>query len=149
MRNYQQDAHTINSTESPNTQVELFRQRQAEDLKRFTRPNGASRAGNESTGYQLKVPATKEVASTDSSPTPSPNHNLRRRLFHQRYDKEKLRLNAFPEPDLYVQGADEGEETWRNREGVNLRDCGVDEEVEFYDEDEIPLAQLLRSRQST
>lgn len=44
----------------------------------------------------------------------------------------------------------EGEEGWRNSEGERLKDFGVDEEVEFYDEqeDEIPLSELLARRQA-
>lgn len=46
----------------------------------------------------------------------------------------------------YVDG--EGEEGWRNSEGERLKDFGVDEDVEFYDEeDEIPLSELLARRQ--
>jgi len=39
-----------------------------------------------------------------------------------------------------------GEESWRDSEGDRLDDFGVDEDVEFYDEDSIPLAQLLQKR---
>jgi palmitoyltransferase len=41
---------------------------------------------------------------------------------------------------------EEGEEGWQNAEGERLRDFGVDEEVEFYDEDNIPLATLMEKR---
>lgn len=45
-------------------------------------------------------------------------------------------------------GADDGEESWKNSEGERLRDFGVDEEIEFYDEEDIPLAVLIqRQRQ--
>lgn len=40
-----------------------------------------------------------------------------------------------------------GEEAWRNSEGERLEDFGVDELAEFYDEDDLPLAQLLARRQ--
>ncbi|KAL5410350.1 hypothetical protein PMIN04_010660 [Paraphaeosphaeria minitans] len=46
---------------------------------------------------------------------------------------------------------DEGEEAWRNAEGERLKDFGVDEEVEFYDEqedDHVPLGQLLARRRA-
>ena len=39
-----------------------------------------------------------------------------------------------------------GEEGWRDSEGDRLNDFGVDEDAEFYDEDDIPLAELLRRR---
>ncbi|KAH9840465.1 hypothetical protein Tdes44962_MAKER01665 [Teratosphaeria destructans] len=41
---------------------------------------------------------------------------------------------------------DAGEEGWQNKEGERLADFGVDEEVDFYDEDEVPLAELIRRR---
>lgn len=43
---------------------------------------------------------------------------------------------------------DEGEEAWRNKEGERLADFGVDEVADFYDEDDVPLAELLRRRQT-
>ena len=43
---------------------------------------------------------------------------------------------------------EEGEESWRNSEGERLKDFGVDEDAEFYDEDDIPLAELLRRRRA-
>ena len=39
-----------------------------------------------------------------------------------------------------------GEEAWRNSEGERLNDFGVDEDAEFYDEDEVPLAQLVKRK---
>ncbi|KAF2622761.1 zf-DHHC-domain-containing protein [Macroventuria anomochaeta] len=44
---------------------------------------------------------------------------------------------------------DEGEEGWRNSEGERLKDFGVDEDAEFYDEqeDHIPLSELMARRQ--
>jgi len=47
---------------------------------------------------------------------------------------------------LYVDGHEDGKETWKNSEGDGLKDFGVDEEVEFYDEEDIPLAELLRRK---
>jgi palmitoyltransferase len=43
----------------------------------------------------------------------------------------------------------EGEAAWRNAEGERLQDFGVDEDVEFYDEqeDDIPLSELMARRQ--
>jgi palmitoyltransferase len=44
----------------------------------------------------------------------------------------------------------EGEAAWRNAEGERLKDFGVDEDVEFYDEqeDDIPLSQLMARRRA-
>lgn len=51
-------------------------------------------------------------------------------------------------------GSQDGEEAWRNSEGERLKDFGVDEEVEFYDEqeedeeDDVPLSELLARRRA-
>jgi palmitoyltransferase len=50
----------------------------------------------------------------------------------------------FPAPQNNSDGS--GEEGWRNKEGERLADFGVDEVAEFYDEDEVPLAELIRRR---
>ena len=44
------------------------------------------------------------------------------------------------------EGSSGGEEGWRSSEGERLKDFGVDENIEFYDEDDIPLAELLERR---
>lgn len=41
---------------------------------------------------------------------------------------------------------DAGEEGWRNKEGERLSDFGVDEVADFYDEDDLPLAEIIRRR---
>ncbi len=41
-----------------------------------------------------------------------------------------------------------GEEAWRNKEGERLDDFGVDEAIDFYDEDDMPLAELIRMRKA-
>lgn len=42
----------------------------------------------------------------------------------------------------------EGEEAWQNAEGDRLKDFGVDEEADFYDEEDLPLTEILRRRKS-
>ena len=42
--------------------------------------------------------------------------------------------------------SESGEEGWQDSGGNRLKDYGVDEVIEFYDEDEIPLSELLRRR---
>ena len=72
---------------------------------------------------------------------------IRRRPFHERYrdiDQGKHRNTSFLESDNAL---GRGEEAWRSSEGDRLDDYGVDEDIEFYDEDDIPLAELrLRQR---
>jgi len=48
-------------------------------------------------------------------------------------------------------GSQSGEEGWRNSEGERLKDFGVDEEFEFYDEqedDDVPLSELLARKRA-
>ncbi|KIW19680.1 hypothetical protein PV08_00254 [Exophiala spinifera] len=75
----------------------------------------------------------------------------RRKPFHERFEEE----NGTPiENDYYSDNGDDdgdgsvssGEEGWQDSGGNRLKDYGVDEEVEFYDEDNIPIAELLRRR---
>ncbi|KAF3891416.1 Palmitoyltransferase PFA4 [Trichophyton interdigitale] len=74
--------------------------------------------------------------------------NVRRRKpFHKRYTKKGDDAHLSSVSDLDdEESSNSGEEGWRNSEGERLKDFGVDEEVEFYDEDDIPLAELIRRR---
>lgn len=70
-------------------------------------------------------------------------HVLRRKPFHQRFNSETY--EALPDIDL-DESEESGEEGWQDTGGSRLKDYGVDEAVEFYDEDDIPLAELIRRR---
>jgi palmitoyltransferase len=80
----------------------------------------------------------------------------RRRPFVERLeemdgDRYEYGADASDEEEEKVEYGDgEGEEGWRNSEGERLKDFGVDEDVEFYDEqeDEIPLAELIARRRA-
>ncbi|KAF2674790.1 zf-DHHC-domain-containing protein [Microthyrium microscopicum] len=142
-RNYEDNGCNRDSDDEFTTRRE-FRKRQAEDLKRWNASYGRTRSSSNATSYSLSVPPTTVPAGgTDSSPTPLVK---RRQPFHKRYDAEALKSNDTSNPDLFIDGDGEGEEAWRNTEGERLQDFGVDEEAEFYDEDEISLAELLRRR---
>ncbi|KAL3449069.1 DHHC palmitoyltransferase-domain-containing protein [Aspergillus insuetus] len=69
----------------------------------------------------------------------------RRKPFHVRFD-DSLSTSSSEDGDYSDNGSDDGEESWKNSEGERLRDFGVDEEVEFYDEEDIPLAILIQQR---
>lgn len=72
----------------------------------------------------------------------------RRKRFHDRYQQKDIYESddeRQPGP-AYGDQPDEGEESWRNADGERLRDFGVDEDAEFYDEDDIPLAVLMEQR---
>jgi len=44
--------------------------------------------------------------------------------------------------------SDERGKGWRDSEGDKLHDFGVDEDVEFFDRDDVPLAELQRRRRA-
>lgn len=70
----------------------------------------------------------------------------KRQQFHQRYDAGSPNGQAI-EKDLAP--GEEGEEAWRNAEGERLADWGVDEDAEFYDEENIPLAELIQKKKAS
>ena len=116
--------------------VEAFRKRQAADLARYEDADG--------------------------------DYIVRRRPFHERLEDIHKRDNGrvyeiqdededalmtddenpamVPSPEDLGDGA--GEEAWRNSEGERLADFGVDEVAEFYDEDDLPLAEIVRRKQA-
>ena len=67
----------------------------------------------------------------------------RRQVFHKRFDSSDS-ANVQPIEDHELDDSQEGEESWRTREGESLSDYGVDEEVEFYDEEDLPLSELAK-----
>ena len=96
---------------------------------------------------------------------------VRRRPFHERLEdlqKEERRREAYRSDETAVEtddessgseleyegdregreGDDGGEEGWRNKEGERLADFGVDEVADFYDEDDLPLAEIMRRRKA-
>ncbi|KAF2723289.1 DHHC zinc finger domain-containing protein [Polychaeton citri CBS 116435] len=116
-----------------NISVDGFRQRQAADLRRYRNIDG--------------------------------EYVVRRRPFHERYAESTGNLahshddQGAADPDYDSSGeeyqlhdnsgtAEDGEEAWRNKEGERLADFGVEEDVEFYDEDNVPLAELIKRRKA-
>jgi palmitoyltransferase len=73
---------------------------------------------------------------------------IRRKPFHERHAKplRTERSHSNKDNDSSDGQSGSGEEGWRNTEGDRLRDYGVDEDAEFYDQDDIPLSELLRRR---
>ena len=117
--------------------IESFRKRQAADLARYENADG--------------------------------EYVIRRRPFHERLEDMQKADDAYaygregededavitddenpeevtPEP---TPGDGAGEEGWRNKEGERLADFGVDEVAEFYDEDDLPLAEIVRRKQAS
>ena len=74
-----------------------------------------------------------------------PNSSSHRRPFRERYRGREPDGSSELSP-LTASDQEGGEEEWQNSEGERLKDYGVDEETEFYQEDDLPLAELLRRR---
>ncbi len=71
----------------------------------------------------------------------------RRQPFRKRHGpKKSYKEDGDAEQERASSSSSGGEERWRNSEGERLADFGVDEDAEFYDEDDVPLAVLLRRR---
>jgi palmitoyltransferase len=97
--------------------VDKFRQRQEEDMKRW----------NKADSTELR----------------------RRQPFHKRFDEQAIAANDSTSPNLYADSNEAGEESWKDQEGQGLKDFGLDEEAEFYDEDEnLPLAELINKKRA-
>ena len=84
----------------------------------------------------------EDLKRYDGGATPS----IPRRSLHERY-----RNRAYEDKSLNFQPIESnrfrsGEEGWQDSEGDRLDDFGVDEDAEFYDQDNIPLADLIRRR---
>ncbi|RHZ60854.1 Palmitoyltransferase [Aspergillus turcosus] len=98
--------------------------------------------------YHRAVQARNIQRSNDASRSEGDHGVKRRKRFHDRFDENKTtERNSESESGLSDDGeAQDGEEGWKNSEGDRLRDFGVDEEVEFYDEEDIPLGILMQRR---
>lgn len=110
--------------------------------------NAVSHVGQSYSSAREQIEAFQRRQANDLS-RPRPFGDIqRRKRFHDRFNQETP-----PDSDgegqpgpVYGDDSDEGEESWRNAEGERLRDFGVDEDVEFYDEDDVPLAVLMERR---
>lgn len=73
---------------------------------------------------------------------------VRRRPFHERKDVCEDDENIQDGQFQTTRNPGDGEEAWRNGEGDRLDDFGVDESVEFYDEDDLPIAMILQQQKT-
>ena len=117
-------------------------------MPRIPRSNEAEdafiyRHGDLSPGEELQ--AFKQRQQEDLQRRDLQNGVLRRKPFGDRFDRE---TNSPVEDDYLEEDEEElsGEEGWQDSDGNRLRDFGVEEDLEFYDEDDVPIAELLRRR---
>ena len=72
--------------------------------------------------------------------------SIPRRPLHELHSNAGYRHDSVPFQSVKSDNLGSDGEGWRDSEGDRLGDFGVDEDAEFYDEDDIPLAELLRRR---
>lgn len=111
-----------------------FRERQAADLARYEDADGE---------YVVRRRPFHERSAASSK-------RSRDRVYEIEDDEdESALLTEDDEREGASDGdADAGEEGWRNKEGERLSDFGVDEVADFYDEDDLPLAEIIRRRKA-
>ncbi|KAI6866761.1 hypothetical protein KC343_g12864 [Hortaea werneckii] len=117
--------------------VDSFRARQAADLARFEDVDG---------DYVVRRRPFHERLEERQD-------QGRNRVYELEDDADETLIVAEDEEeedevDPQVRSSDAGEEGWRNKEGESLADFGVDEVADFYDEDNVPLAELMRRRKT-
>ncbi|KAF4555996.1 Hypothetical protein D9617_2g059630 [Elsinoe fawcettii] len=115
--------------------IEDFRKRQAEDMKRYQRPDDMVRR-RKPFHVRLEERQKREGERVYEITTSDEDE----------YDDGTVDDDDNRNRPAHIVDDDDGEEAWRNAEGDRLADFGVDEDVEFYDEDDIPLAELPRLR---
>jgi palmitoyltransferase len=95
-----------------------------------------------------EIEAFKKRQQDDLERRESNTGVVRRKPFHDRHGSQfhGKQSDAASDEDSSEAQSDSGEEGWRSPEGDRLRDYGVDEDAEFYDQDDIPLSELLRRR---
>jgi palmitoyltransferase len=95
-----------------------------------------------------EIEAFKKRQQDDLERRKSNTGVVRRKPFHDRHGSllHGKQSSATSDDDSSEAQSDSGEEGWRSPEGDRLRDYGVDEDAEFYDQDDMPLSELLRRR---
>ena len=90
---------------------------------------------------QERIQAFRQRQQQDYRRLDEQNQVINRRTpFRERYRSKGVVALA--------ENGNNGEEAWQNSESESLKDFGLDEEAEFYDEDDIPLSQLLLRKRS-
>ncbi|KAI4134340.1 MAG: hypothetical protein LQ347_001614 [Umbilicaria vellea] len=111
-------------------------------------PKDAFTHGRYPTTNEEQVESFRQRQERDIARMQRPSPQVQRRKpFHERYSRAGDVDAMDPGTESDGRLSSEGEEGWRNSEGDRLQDFGVDEDVDFYDEGNVPLAELLRRRQ--
>lgn len=117
--------------------IEDFRRRQAKDLARYADGDGE---------YVVRRRPFHERLEAMSQPTQENERTQDDVAIESESDAGDSSSNEIAPVDERNVEDSAGEEGWRNKEGERLADFGVDEVAEFYDEDDLSLAELMRRR---
>ncbi|KAB8238557.1 putative palmitoyltransferase with autoacylation activity Pfa4 [Aspergillus alliaceus] len=101
-------------------------------------------AGAETSGYDVQ--AFNDRKAQDLRRQRAGVEIERRKRFHKRLQEDLEEDEPQQSDSDHEKESNYGEEGWRNSEGERLRDFGVDEDIEFYDEEDIPLGVLIQRR---
>lgn len=134
--------------------IEAFRRRQEADLQRYSGGERVIRRRpfHERYGHlaQYSTGASAYDGAGDTASEDDDDNDeeepLRGRMNKRASDEgEEAYVSCSPDP--YAATADLLN-SWRNKEGERLADFGLDEDAEFYDEDDLPLSELMRRRKT-
>lgn len=125
------DPFTVPRFGSASDEIEAFRQRQEEDM---------ARRGLDDTSTIRRRKKFHERHETRRRAGQNETEDDEEGEEEERLEDEDGNSDAYD----YIE-VDEGEEAWRDSDGQRLGDYGVDEDVEFYDEDDVPLS-VVRER---
>jgi palmitoyltransferase len=133
-------------------EIAAFRHRQREDMQRWNISNHHNYNIHRTSAGLLqrrkKFHERHEVTDVNNTDPALEEPDSSRGTFSiSNYDSDDLDENNDGHHHTNDEERDEGEESWQNAEGERLRDFGVDEDVEFYDEDDVPLARLIKRNQ--
>ena len=110
-------------------------------------PNEAFVYTNRALSEYDEIEAFKKRQQEDIARRQNQSEARHRKPFHERtnHDPDHLAEGSDQSSDT-ENGSESGEEGWQDSGGNRLKDYGVDEDIEFYDEDDIPVSELIRRR---
>jgi palmitoyltransferase len=124
--------------------VDAFRERQRADLARYADADGEFVVRRKPFHERLEEMQRAERAEQAYDPAETAIET----------DEESESSGSESDDEAHVVSRrednkdDGGEEAWRNKEGERLADFGVDEVAEFYDEDDLPLVEIIRRKKA-
>ncbi|MCJ1344790.1 Palmitoyltransferase [Peltigera leucophlebia] len=140
----------INGFEDPSTSWPPPDPDRIPRLMRSAEPSRAFAHGQDQLSVREQIEAFRQRQVADLRRFQKDATPIVRRIpFYDRYESTPQQEENPSQQLDSTDGVISGEEGWRDPEGDRLDDFGVDDFVEFYDEDNLPLATLLQQQRST